>query len=331
MISIIRSSLYTLSVIVSATVIAEQDTFSKTLPHSVSIKDNYKEKRFNSFGLNSATWQFNDSSDDDDALEGNYSFSYTWFDCRRGNENETEDSASFDTCLPENTVNFASYLSYTGQFDFYMGTRRSGPVVNRISNPAIHFQWLLSNNDLVINYLDIGIEHRSDGQTAEIHWKNRDGRLRTQIAYETNDYEYFDGLSRGANYISLSLGKNNGNDGLSWQISAKHYWHQDSDINWGPLANKGLKFEDYDLINLSINYPVGKSFWIFKDIKLSGQYRFGKEFTDTDSVDVSLLLPIKTERVDLPIFVKAHFGPFETLSNYTNSVTNFGVGLAFSF
>ncbi|ARD45129.1 hypothetical protein [Colwellia sp. PAMC 21821] len=320
-----------LTLLNSINVLAQPDSFSKSLPYSVSISDNAKEQRFNSYGLNSATWQFNSKQDDNDALEGNYSFSYTWFDCRRGNEGKTETNLSFDTCLPDNKVNFASYLSYTGQFDFYMGTRHSGPVVNRISNPAIHFQWLLPKEDILFNYVDIGVEHRSDGQTIENHWRNRDGKLRTQEAYETNDYEYFDGLSRGANYINFSIGKNNNISNISWQISAKYYWHQDSDVNWGPLANKGIKFEDYDLINISLNYPLDMSFWLFKDAKLSGLYRFGKEFTDADSLDVSLLLPLKSERIDLPIFIKAHFGPFENLSNYTRSVTNVGVGLAFSF
>jgi hypothetical protein len=320
-----------LTLLISVNVSAQTDTFSKSLPYSVSISDNTKEQHFNSFGLNSATWQFNNEKDDDDTLEGNYAFSYTWFDCRRGNEGKTEANISYDTCLPENKVNFASYLSYTGQFDFYMGTRHSGPVVNRISNPAIHFQWLLSSEDNFFNYFDIGVEHRSDGQTTEIHWVDKDGQLRTQEAYEANNYEYFDGLSRGANYVNFSIGKNNNIKNISWQISAKYYWHQDSDVNWGPLADKDVQFEDYDLVNISLNYPLGMSFWLFKDVKLSGLYRFGNEFTDTDSLDVSLLLPLKSERINLPVFIKAHFGPFENLSNYTRSVTNFGVGLAFSF
>lgn len=133
-----------LTLSISVNVSAQTDTFSKSLPYSVSITDNIKEQRFNSYCLNSATWQFNSEQGDDDALEGNYSFSYTWFDCRRGNEGKTEVNIPYDTCLPKNKVNLASYISYTGQFDFYMGTRNSGPVVNRISDLAIHFQWLLS-------------------------------------------------------------------------------------------------------------------------------------------------------------------------------------------
>lgn len=179
--------------------------------------------------------------------------------------------------------------------------------------------------------MDIGVEHRSDGQTTEINWIGRNGKLRAQEAYKANDYKYFDGISRGANYVNFSIGKNNNIENISWQISAKYYWHQDSDINWGPLADKGVQFEDYDLVNISLNYSLGMSFWLFKNEKTSGLYRFGKEFTGANSFDISLLLSLKSERIDLPTFIRDHFGPFDNLSNYTRSVTNFNIGLAFSF
>jgi hypothetical protein len=54
-----------------------------------------------------------------------------------------------------------------------MGTRTSGPVINRISNPAIHIFNRIPGKSLPlgIRYFDIGFEHRSDGQVTEINIK----------------------------------------------------------------------------------------------------------------------------------------------------------------
>ncbi len=203
-------------------------------------------------------------------------------------------------------------------------------MVNRISNPALHFQLMFTKEYYFFNYIDVGIEHRSDGQTTEIDWQDENGDLRTQVAYENNDYEYFDGISRGANYVSFTIGNRNQSN-FSWEASVKAYWHQDSEVNWGRLANQEVEFSDYDLVNLSANYTREINWWKIQNVTLAAKYRFGKEFTDTDSIELSLLAPLITKRINLPIFFKAHFGPMETLSNYTRSVTNFSLGFALSF
>ena len=72
---------------------------------------------------------------------------------------------------------------------------------------------------ITVRYLDLGLfEHRSNGQVTEADEKITDptsadfGRYKTQIAFENDDHEYFDGLSRGANYLSLTFPVNLGSN-----------------------------------------------------------------------------------------------------------------------
>ena len=305
---------------VSLSILAEESK-SNQLIYSHNIDKESNKSRFRALNMNSAIWQFNEH--DDNALEASYSFAYIWFDCRRDNT-KTELKDNWETCKSTREFNFTSYLSYTGQFDFYLGTRNSGPVINRVSNPALHFQVLPSQkNKYFFDYIDLGIEHRSNGQTTEIDETDRRGILQTQRAYENGDYAYLDGISRGANYISLAIGADI-SKAFNWEVSIKNYWSQDSDVNWGSIKNDAVKFSDYDLVNLSFSYS-------FEKIKLATKYTFGHEFTDTDSIEFIAFLPYSNNRLKIPFILKVHFGPMENLSNYTDSVINFGIGIALSF
>ncbi len=98
------------------------------------------------------------------------------------------------------------FLSYTGEFDFYWGTRPSSPVVNRISNPGVHLRVPLQRLGLSTHWRDnlsIGLEHRSNGQVTEVSLPRE--AERAQAAYDRQDREFFDKVSRGANYVSLTL------------------------------------------------------------------------------------------------------------------------------
>lgn len=278
--------------------------------------------RFTPYGVNYLLFQ--KTQNDDESLEGHYSFRYTLFDCRRGNEQE-----SWDTCKPmgNDRLQFLLHFTMTGEFDFYAGTRDSGPVVNRTSNPALHFQWIWAQKKFGVDYLDVGLEHRSDGQVVEIDEVNEDGRLRTQVAYENNDHAYFDGLSRGSNYISFNIGSSYLQN-WTWKASAKLYLTKDTDVNWGTFADKNVDLSDYDIVNISVN----KSFSIGNfETKLVATYTAGKKLFKTDSLDLSFGFPIEHGRSDIPLFLNMHIGPMDTLSNYTKSVFTIGFGLAFSW
>src|SRR5262249_17401809 len=147
--------------------------------------------RFGSYADNSATYgrMSNDgwAGKDEYALRANYSLSYLF----SGREK------------------YDFLFSYTGAFDFYVGTRPSGPVVNRLSNPALHLIFPAGPNQrprallpLGRTRLDVGVEHESDGQTTEV--LEPADRAIVRSAYAAKDHRFFDGISRGSNFVSLT-------------------------------------------------------------------------------------------------------------------------------
>lgn len=151
---------------------------------------------------------------DDDKLNAHYSFRYSIFDCRREQKPLSpprceSDKKYFGIFKPE------LLISYTGVFDFYMGSRPSGPVVNRMSNPAVHLYSAIGEEWPGIDYLELAFEHRSNGQVVEVE---KDGAVAqaafdaaAQAAYDGDNYVFFDTLSRESNYLNLTFGTDEGN------------------------------------------------------------------------------------------------------------------------
>lgn len=208
------------------------------------------------------------------------------------------------------------YLSYTGDFDFYAGTRPSGPVVNRTSNPAIHVRLQDNLTWLPLEWLDIGIEHRSDGQVVEP--TDPAEKINAQAAYVNNDHRYFDSLSRGANYVSIEGHKKE--KGLSAYAKLKLYWAQNTQITWGPLADTNTSISDYDRVKFVVRKEVGNG-------ELSVDWTVGDKLFKTDSWNVDYLY---SKNWPFTIFVRGHYGPLQTLSNYTQNQSSLGVGLKFT-
>lgn len=302
-----------------------------------------------------AQWSTPESGKRDDrAVEVGFSFKYILYNCTL-NENDDRVCDKYDDL-------FELSLSYTGEFDFYLGTRSSGPVINRISNPALNLRWKVRSilNKLVtLNELGISLEHRSNGQVVDVDKVDEDpasatfGQFLTQIALDNQDSEYFDSLSRGANYINLSTRFSFGKDSsmnrynskesncdkiilcANFLVSTKIYFSDDSsNITWGKLAGSNTSFEDYDIarIKVSDTFKISK----FPVTTFEVDYTFGKELGKTDSVDVNLIFEINLEVLriggwNIPLLFRYHKGPMDRLSDYTNDYESFGIGLMFSY
>lgn len=314
--------------------------------------------RFQPYGPSSVLLQ-QWTEDDQTALEVDYSFKYILYNCDYAYNYETHER---DPSCDEDKWNGEFYFSFTGQFDFYVDLggddddygRDSGPVINRISNPALHYRIYPQEGqtpikNLTLEWFDIGFEHRSNGQVVEIDKVDTDpasattGQLLTQIAYDNDDHEYFDGLSRGANYISLSanfrrgMGRddetdcNHTNQCAIYSISAKYYMTNDSDVNWGPNAKDDISIKDYDIVRLGYTNKFHTFSSKRPTMSLSAVYTFGQEFMKTDSLDVAISRPFETIKgLKWPWYVKMHFGPMGNLSNYSKSAKSIGVGFLFS-
>jgi hypothetical protein len=227
------------------------------------------------------------------------------------------------------------FVSYTNRFDFYVGSRDSGPVINRVNNPGLHLRLpgRLFTGDAgdTRGAWQLSFEHMSDGQVVE-PVSNAADRLRAQRAYERGERHFFDTISRGMNYVAVQgewvwdLPRKDAVFDVRAKIKA--YASSDSAITWGPLADQGLKFRHYERVKvrLGLFWPhwgrfeltsqLGDSGLKHSSHTLSWQYDVGAEGSG---------------RLRLPLFVQAHFGPMNTLSNYTQRQDSIGIGLRLAY
>lgn len=275
-------------------------------------------QRFQPHELNYAIWQTSQS--DEQAAEVQYSFKYKIYD----HDKKDFDSQDF-------------YLSYTGKFDFYMNTRDSGPVINRTSNPAVHHRIYFRNDRL---WIDTSLEHRSDGQVTDAKKKDDSGQYLTQTEYKQGHHQYFDGISRGANYLSVTPGMKYGEGvhpnqtgyGGEIEVQAKFfYFDEESEMTWGKYAGTGTGFSNFDLFRIKAAHTQPFKFWFFRDVTVGTEYLIGKNGFATDSVDLYLILRLAPGDFNIPLMVKAHFGPMERLSNYTQPINTIGGGLSLAY
>lgn len=289
------------------------------------------DERFSPLDMNYALPQW--TTGDEWAVEVQYSFKYSFYDC-----NELDKNATLH-CNKDDDIKFNIYFKYTGEFDFYYKTRESGPVINRLSNPAFHLLWQLPKNK-TFKWFDIGLEHNSDGQTTSANKKDEDttsatyGQYITKIENNIGNHKYFDTLSRSADYISLSLGGKHGSeDRDKFSLIAKVYDDgEESNITWGSLAGTNTQFKDYDLININFSSQLDASYDHFKNIVFGAEYKVGLQGFNTDSIDLNLItLWQPGSGWQIPLLLRVHLGPMDRLSNYTQSINSFGLGVAFSY
>jgi hypothetical protein len=233
--------------------------------------------------------------------------------------------------------NYNLLFTYTGAFDFYLGTRSSSPVVNRISNPAFHLQLPRVTADGAADTaipfyrrvnIDLGIEHESDGQITET--ESDEEIADAQQAYADKDRYFFDQISRGSNFISarfeLPQGETLWNRKMPIAVvtTARLYFSQDNTVTWGPLANRGTKLSDYNLLSTSIRREQGK----LGNFQVT--WTLGARGFSTQSFDVDWY--VKSANAiewSVPVFLRWHRGPLNTLSNYSQRQDSIGIGIRF--
>ena len=251
---------------------------------------------------------------DEAAARVQYSFKYTW--------NNQSPATSFEEELLAQGIEVFS--SYTGMFDFYAGTRDSGPVINRTSNLGfLHVRIPGQKLNLDRTALEISLEHRSDGQVFEPTTST--GSATAQQNYASADSEarhFFDTLSRGSNYLGLQASWAARPAGHTLHLRAGYhlYLSQNSEITWGPLKDSGRTIRNYDLLTLQAALPTDRhGTW-------SAVWRLGSSGLATDSLDLSWQAPWR----HIPLYARIHLGPMNTLSNYTQRQDSLGIGLVFA-
>lgn len=286
-------------------------------------------RRFTSYEKNYGIWQY--TQHDEAAMEVQYSLKYNMYDCNLS-------SKQLFGCKNDDTTRLTVFFSYTGNFDFYLATRPSNPVINRKNNPAIHIMYEFNKKDNSSNWIDISAEHRSNGQIFGVHKKDNDinspnfGKYLTEIEYDKKNHEYFDRISRGSNYVNLSTGwaySESGKIDLGYKI----YLSNNSDITWGKYAGLDTKFNDFDLVRVKFSDKILKNAINIFDITFGLEYTIGTKTFKTDSIDLYLISQLNSERNgwQLPAMLKVHMGPMDRLSNYSEPLKSIGFGVAFSY
>lgn len=269
--------------------------------------------RFRAIGDNYAAYQWTENTDWVDQregdLQGHFSLGYSF----------------------KRTTHTDVLFTYTGEFDFYVFDRNSGPVVNRLNNPALHYVRLPTfsenNKNKLTPILDFGLEHESDGQVQEVA-TTAEATL-AQANYDSGNRPFFDQISRGSNFFSVSGRIPEGGDWflppiMSLQATARIYLTQDYDVTWGPHANEVSKLSDYNLLRLR----AGLHKWGRWEL----QWTVGKSGFKHDSFDVLWQIDSSGDanKLVIPLFIKYHHGPLNILSNYTQPQDSISIGWRFS-
>lgn len=281
-----------------------------------------EQYHFTPYQPNSAVLQ--SSQGDDVSIEVNYSFRYLLSqpDCTDGNEELCKD---YDN-------RWEHFLSYTGKFDFYAGTRPSGPVVNRVSNPAWHSRRYVTN--WAIDWFDIGVEHKSNGQVASAN-EPVSGltQYKSTVEFNAGNHQYIDSISRGTNYVSFEV-KKEMKEGkcekceLYFKLYSLH-WSEESDVYWGKYAGQGIQLSDFERVKSIFLIPFGEDLPGDMKREFAVEWTVGDKGLATDSASIWLKYPFKVCEMTLPLTVRTHFGPMSELSNYSESQRSIGIGLAF--
>ncbi len=319
--------------------------WSQGLTASVSGQELGKAERLTAYGDNYAVWRGMRNNgwagNDEQALRARVSFKYTF--C--GPQFRTTDKAvaaaapaasqpppedkSKDTLCPTRGTwaDAEIYFGYTAEFDFYAGTRPSGPVIGRINAPGL-FVRLPASRFLGAGWgeadgLELGVQHRSDGQTTEVTGA-RDAEI-ARARYAAGDYRYFDTVSRGANFFVIAVDKALPPPvlGEALQVRGKlrtYLGTQDSEVTWGPRAGTGSKFSDYDRLELHAWWRLAKGH------QLDATWRLGDRGLAADSWTLGWEFPF----LGAPIYLRWHRGPMNTLSNYTQRQDSIGAGVRFA-
>ena len=315
-------------------------TGTAKLTESVSGKDLSDVQRLTAYEDSYAIWNQMRNTEwttkDEQSLRTKISFKYTFCGPQfrrpsKGQRAESESSSAkqADSWCPT-TGKWAEaelFFGYTGEFDFYAGTRPSGPVIGRVNAPGLFVRLparlFLDPDWKTADGLEIGLQHRSDGQSTEVS-----GERNTRIAkeqYAAGNRQFFDTISRGANFLLIAVDKELPEppigDKLTLRAKLRVYLgEQDSVVTWGPLANTGQRFSDYDRLQLH-------AWWrISHQIQIDIGWRLGDRGLATDSWTLGAEFTLAT----LPLYLRFHRGPMNTLSNYTQRQDSIGFGIRFA-
>ena len=322
----------------------------------------HERSRLTAFEPNYAVWRFAPPETDKESLRVHYSFRFLFTepDCMSKYRNNETGAVETQRCLKEWSKRKELFFTYSGEFDFYLGTRPSGPVINRLSNPALHTRFNFDDTHPMIpgapvDWLDVSLEHRSNGQVIDANEKVTDaasldyGKYRAQVEWEKGNRAYIDAISRSVNYLTLG-GRFSINFQETKKLCSKGIWlcmdlwfnwkalplfnkAEESDVTWGPYANLDRHIADYDRFRLILSKsfaPGMIGLKVFSEriekIEFDLEWIAGNLLEKTDAINASVLMPVAICGARIPFYVRYHRGPMDTFSDFTQSVAYWSAG-----
>lgn len=237
------------------------------------------------------------SRGDDNAARGKVSLRY-WF------------SAEPDRVL---------YFKFTTEFDFYVPeTRDSSPVIGRAFNPGVLWREpLRPEGGRGLSWIEGGLEHRSNGQATDVGTPA--GRAAAQAAYAAGERAFFDTVSRSSHYAVVGARLDFAGE-HALIARTKFHFSTESDVTWGPRANEGLNLRDFD--RHSVRYLYRERGLPALDV----EWTFGNGGLRSSSLNLGAVL---CEAWGVPLYLRAHSGPLNTLANYHERQSMVGLGVQF--
>ncbi|WP_105166587.1 hypothetical protein [Pseudoalteromonas sp. T1lg23B] len=285
-------------------------------------------------------------NDLDGALDVQYSFKYVF-----GRDMNFEKEGDFD---------WNAAFSFSGEFDFYLGTRNSGPVVGRRYNPGLQLAWGTVKRDGVIEWR-LSLEHESNGQTTDslptLLSIARDNKAEyAQDHPDIDNYYYLqmatETVSRGSDFLAV---------GGVYRVNLNNVAYQDchsklscfdihlkfrkvlgdpeDEVFWD-VTKRLDQLEDYQGTDITFVSQFSIEDRIFKLLggpsTLSLRYRSGEiwggDMGTNNTFDLSFTSHLHvTSEVQLPIIFSYHAGYLEELYKYSEKAHYLRVGLALNF
>ena len=253
--------------------------------------------RFQAHEPGHIVWRFTQSLDDSINVRSSYKYYITTPpDFTHGSEKEgaDADTNNAEAQQPQSLLRrFAwnptsLFLSYTGEFDLFL-VRDSDPVVGREHNPTATIRYVdpTGVDWKPFKYLDVSVQHRSNGQTMEPNGQTiregdpYSGKLpecngmtmeNLEALYECDPRsEEFDRISRGVNFVSLEVygrvndtSKKGNINPLTGQCHRRplcvdvwlrvnvFHWSDETNVSWG--VGKGTEsITDYERLRARVS------------------------------------------------------------------------------
>lgn len=291
-----------------------------------------------------ALFDYGRGNDLDGHLDVQYSLKYLFTNPEK--LLECKDSVVTDDC-----TDFEVSFTFTGEFDFFAGTRESGPVIGRRYNPGVMFQRVYAKPSGLFAY-SLSVEHESNGQSTNSIESLRALETEFRELYQDEHPDIPDSY-----YLEMATDTISRSTEAFWGVGAAYRYNHNAvgldecDNDWSCvefyfkfresfLDVEDEVFWDPEMLDASLLEHQGTQISAYSEFDDGNQfvslvYRTGEVFggspgsKNTFNLSYFYNLPIGSN-FKLPLIATYHYGYLEELHRYSYKTSFFSLGLFFS-